>query len=313
MYVDDNNGANDLDMEQTREIAIRGCLESAREAEAKKAFVAARTGYLVLALCVLLALVLIPSMAERWAYSTTRGAERAKKEVAEAFLDAHPESLDSLKVSYVAKLVNPSVVGVKTNTIRSDFFGNSVAEGQGSGVIVDPSGMIVTNFHVICEQGRLVDGVEIVLSDGRVVSEGIRLIGFDEKLDVAVLKIEAGNLAAIEWGDSDALEVGASVLAIGNPYGLAHTVTKGIVSAKERFVFDERGVVSQEFLQTDAAVNPGNSGGALVDEQGRLVGINTAIFGQQYQGISFALPVKRVRAVYDEILGQYSEFGTGRR
>ena len=122
------------------------------------------------------------------------------------------------------------------------------------------------------------------------------------------MKINVDNLKAVEWGDSDRLEVGDSVLALGNPYGLAHTVTKGIVSAKERFVYDERGVVSQEFLQTDAAVNPGNSGGALVDEQGRLVGINTAIFGQQYQGISFALPVKRVRAVYDEILSQYAGF-----
>lgn len=298
----DNNDGRDIDMETTR------VMETTRELEAKKAFAAARTGYLILALCVLLALALLPSLAEHWAYSSTRGAERARMEAAEEFLTAHPDSLENLRVAYVAKLVSPSVVGVKTNTIQTDFFGSSVAQGQGSGVIVDPSGMIVTNFHVICEQGRLVDGVEIVLSDGRVVSDGIRLIGFDEKLDVAVLKINVDNLKAVEWGDSDRLEVGDSVLALGNPYGLAHTVTKGIVSAKERFVYDERGVVSQEFLQTDAAVNPGNSGGALVDEQGRLVGINTAIFGQQYQGISFALPVKRVRAVYDEILGQYSEF-----
>ena len=302
MSGNDNNVGYDSEMETTR------VLQATRELEAKKAFAAARTGYLVLALCVLLALALLPSLAERWAYSSARGVERAKMEAAEAFLTAHPDSMENLRVSYVAKLVSPSVVGVKTNMIQTDFFGSSVAQGQGSGVIVDASGMIVTNFHVICEQGRLVDGVEIVLSDGRVVSDGIRLIGFDEKLDVAVLKINVDNLKAVEWGDSDRLEVGDSVLALGNPYGLAHTVTKGIVSAKERFVYDERGVVSQEFLQTDAAVNPGNSGGALVDEQGRLVGINTAIFGQQYQGISFALPVKRVRAVYDEILSQYAGF-----
>ena len=260
-----------------------------------------RLGWLVLLLCFLVALALIPSLAERWAYSTARGVERAKLEAAKQFLADCPESVKSARTAYVAKLVEPSVVGVKTSLVTDQFFG-SVAEGQGSGVIVDPTGFIVTNFHVICEGGRLVDGVEIVLSDGRSVSEGIRLVGYDEKLDVAVLRIEAENLSALEWGDSDALEVGAGVIAVGNPYGLARTVTKGIVSVKERFVYDERGVVSQEFLQTDAAVNPGNSGGALVDEQGRLVGINTAIFGQQYQGISFALPSNRVRAVYEEIL-----------
>ncbi len=275
--------------------------------EDKSAFVAARTGYLILALCILLALALTPSLGERWAYSTNRGAEKAKMEAAEKFLAEHPESLESVKVSYVAKLVEPSVVGIKTNLVQSDFFGSTVAQGQGSGVIVDSTGYIVTNFHVICEQGRLVDGIEVCLSDGSSVSEGIRLIGFDEKLDVAILKIEANGLSAIKWGNSDELNVGDSVLALGNPYGLAHTVTKGIVSAKERFVYDENGVASQEFLQTDAAVNPGNSGGALVDELGRLVGINTAIYGQQYQGISFALPVNRVRAVYDEIRKQYSD------
>lgn len=279
-----------------------------KKEDLRMAFIAARTGYLVLALVVLLVVAALPSVAERWAYSSTRGEERAKREQAEIFLKQHPEKTDSMKVAYVAKLVAPSVVGIKTNLIKENFFGSSVAQGQGSGVIVDSKGFIVTNFHVICEQGRLVDGVEVCLSDGRSISEGIRLIGFDEKLDVAVLKVDAGNLIPLDWGDSDALEVGDSVLAIGNPYGLAHTVTRGIVSAKERFVYDERGVVAQEFLQTDAAVNPGNSGGALVDDAGKLVGINTAIFGQQYQGISFALPVKRVRAVYDEILSQYDEF-----
>ena len=291
------------DEDELHKIAV---LNEADVAELKKSWASSRLGYLIFALCFLLALALIPSIAERWAYSKTRGEERAKRELAEEFLAAHPESSESIRASYVAKLVAPSVVGVKTNIVRDDIYGSVVAEGQGSGVIVDANGYIVTNFHVICENGRLVDGVEIGLSDGRTVSEGINLVGFDEKLDVAVLKVPVDNLTPIAWGDSDALDVGDYVLAIGNPYGLTHTVTKGIVSAKERFVYDERGVVAQEFLQTDAAVNPGNSGGALVDEQGRLVGINTAIFGQQYQGISFALPVKRVRAVYDEILNEVS-------
>ena len=305
MDVNENAESVSHDSRYISTPAPRGDAENLKETQ--RAAASARTSYLVLTLVILLAIVLTPSIAERWAYSTTRGAERAKRVEAEKFLADHPDAIGNMKIAYVAKLVAPSVVGIKTNMITSDYFGSAVAQGQGSGVVVDPRGLIVTNFHVICEKGRLVDGVEICLSDGRSISEGIRLIGFDDKLDVAVLKVEAGDMSAIEWGDSDALEVGDAVLAIGNPYGLAHTVTEGIVSAKERFVFDEKGVVAQEFLQTDAAVNPGNSGGALVDDRGRLVGINTAIFGQQYQGISFALPVKRVRAVYDEILSQYPD------
>lgn len=277
-----------------------------RMEEARNRLIALRRGRLIFLLCFLLAILLIPSLAERWAYSTARGVERAKREAAEKFLSEHPEIADEGRVPYVVKKVDSSVVGVKTSVVQSDFFrGSTLAQGQGSGVVVDSDGFIVTNFHVICEQGRLVDGVEIVLSDGRTFSDGITLVGFDENLDVAVLKVEATDLNPIEWGDSDALEVGDSVLALGSPYGLARTVTQGVVSAKERFVFDEQGVVKQEFLQTDAAVNPGNSGGALVDLYGRLVGINTAIYGQQYQGVSFALPVKRVRAVYDEIMRAY--------
>ncbi len=280
----------------------------ARMEEARNRLIALRKGRLIFLLCFLLALLLIPSLAERWAYSTARGVERAKREAAEKFLAEHPDCADEDRVPYVVKKVGASVVGIKTSVVQSDFFGgSSLAQGQGSGVVVDSDGFIVTNFHVICEQGRLVDGVEIVLSDGRTLADGITLVGFDENLDVAVLKVEVSGLIPIEWGDSDALDVGDPVLALGNPYGLARTVTQGIVSTKERFVFDEQGVVKQEFLQTDAAVNPGNSGGALVDLYGRLVGINAAIYGQQYQGISFALPVKRVRNVYDEIMKAYRE------
>ena len=140
------------------------------------------------------------------------------------------------------------------------------------------------------------------ISDGRSVASPVSVVGFDRDVDVAVLKINAPNLVPIKWGDSDALEVGDPVLALGNPYGLTKTVTEGIVSAKERFIVNDKGVVTQEFLQTDAAVNPGNSGGALVNDRGELVGINTAIYGSQYQGISFALPSRRVREVFDRIM-----------
>ncbi|MBR2002988.1 MAG: trypsin-like peptidase domain-containing protein [Thermoguttaceae bacterium] len=272
----------------------------------QKAAATYRSTFLVFALLFLVGLAVAPSLAERIALGINRGAERARLEAAREFLAEHPDAGGRARIPYVAKLAAPSVVGVKTNRFERTFFGGvAQAEGQGSGVIVDADGFVITNFHVICENGRLVDGVELVLSDGRTVSDGITLIGFDEALDVAVLKIEEPNLTPIAWGDSDALEVGDAVIALGNPYGLAQTVTQGIVSAKERFVLNENGVATQEFLQTDAAINPGNSGGALVDERGELVGINTAIYGERFQGIGFALPSARVREVYEEIARSY--------
>ncbi len=271
----------------------------------RREFCAKRFQYWVLALIVLAIVAALPSIAERWAYSTQKGVERAKYEAAKQFLAEHPEATDRARIPYVVKLAGLSVVGIKTNTYSRGFFGDtSISLGEGSGVIVDASGLIITNFHVVAPEGRLVDGIEILLSDGRSVSSDVTLVGFDQEVDVAVLKIDAENLTPIEWGDSDALEVGDPVLALGNPYGLAKTVTEGIVSAKERFIVNDQGVVTQEFLQTDAAVNPGNSGGALVDDCGRLVGINTAIYGSQYQGISFALPSRRVREVFMRIIRQ---------
>lgn len=294
-----NVGANPGVYEDERSRALRDANELRRE------FVAKRLQYWLFALFLLLLVAALPAIGERWAYSTQKGVERARYEAAKQFLAEHPEAVDKQRIPYVVKLVGPSVVGIKTNTYTRGFFGDtSISLGEGSGVIVDASGLIVTNFHVISQNGRLVDSVEIILSDGRSVSGPVTVVGFDQEVDVAVLKVAANNLTPIEWGDSDALEVGDPVLALGNPYGLAKTVTEGIVSAKERFIVNDRGVVTQEFLQTDAAVNPGNSGGALVNDKGQLVGINTAIFGSQYQGISFALPSRRVREVFEKILRQ---------
>ncbi len=269
----------------------------------RKVLYARRMQYWIFALCLLLILSLLPIVGERWAYSKQRGIERAKYEAAKKFLEEHPEIPGEGRIPYVVKLVGPSVVGIKTNIFSRGFFGDTqISLGEGSGVIVDASGLLVTNYHVIAPEGRLVDGVEIFLSDGRSVSSPVSVVGFDRDVDVAVLKINAPNLVPIKWGNSDALEVGDPVLALGNPYGLTKTVTEGIVSAKERFIVNDKGVVTQEFLQTDAAVNPGNSGGALVNDRGELVGINTAIYGSQYQGISFALPSRRVREVFDKIM-----------
>jgi serine protease Do len=167
------------------------------------------------------------------------------------------------------------------------------SSGQGSGVIVDAAGYIVTNYHVI----RDATEIEVGLSDGRRL--GAQLVGTDSATDLALLRIDADRLTSAEWGDSERLEVGSLVWAAGSPFGLQRTITFGIISAKNRA--GVAGNAYQDFLQTDAAVNPGNSGGPLVDEQGRIVGINTAIVGEVYQGISFAVPSNVVREVYERL------------
>ncbi|WP_034492083.1 DegQ family serine endoprotease [Afifella pfennigii] len=173
----------------------------------------------------------------------------------------------------------------------------------GSGVIVDASGLVLTNYHVI----RGADEMKVALSDGREF-EAKRLLA-DEQSDLAVLKIEDGeeDFPTIEFADSDALEVGDLVLAIGNPFGVGQTVTSGIVSAVAR---TDVGINDMSFfIQTDAAINPGNSGGALVDVEGRLAGINTAIFSRSggSNGIGFAIPSNMVQSVVAQALAGGTE------
>ncbi|TKB76152.1 MAG: trypsin-like serine protease, partial [Nitrospira sp.] len=166
----------------------------------------------------------------------------------------------------------------------------------GSGVIVDATGLIITNNHVV----NKADDVKVLLSDKRELKA--KLIGTDPKTDLAVLKIEAEHLHTIPWADSDKLEVGEFVLAVGNPFGLNQTVTMGIVSAVGRA---SMGIAEYEdFIQTDAAINPGNSGGALVNVRGELVGINTAIFSQSggNMGIGFAVPSNMARSILDQLV-----------
>lgn len=168
--------------------------------------------------------------------------------------------------------------------------------GLGSGVIVDENGYILTNNHVIKDADEIV----VKLSDKREFKG--KIIGTDEKTDLAVIKINSNALPMIKLGDSDALKVGETVLAIGNPFGLSHTVTSGIVSAKGRA---NVGIADYEdFIQTDAAINPGNSGGALANIKGELVGINTAIFSTTggYQGIGFAIPSNMARVVMESLI-----------
>lgn len=191
-----------------------------------------------------------------------------------------------------------------------DFWGrprqNQQQEASGSGVIITEDGYIVTNNHVV----ENADKVEVTLNDNR--SFTAKVIGTDPSTDLALLKIDEKNLPFVVYGNSDNLKVGEWVLAVGNPFNLTSTVTAGIVSAKARNI----GILPDQykiesFIQTDAAVNPGNSGGALVNTRGELVGINSAIASNtgSYTGYSFAIPVNLVRKVMDDLV----EFGSVQR
>lgn len=189
-----------------------------------------------------------------------------------------------------------------------DFFENPYSDrsprgGTGSGVIIKSNGYIVTNNHVIEDA----DDIEVTLYDNRQFTA--KLIGTDPNTDLAVLKIEGDDLPAMSYGNSDDIKVGEWVLAVGNPFNLTSTVTAGIVSALGRNIdiLQERYKI-ESFIQTDAAVNPGNSGGALVDTKGNLVGINTAIASRTgvFSGYSFAIPANFVSKIVDDII-EYGE------
>ncbi|MBC3759741.1 trypsin-like peptidase domain-containing protein [Hyunsoonleella sp. SJ7] len=199
-----------------------------------------------------------------------------------------------------------AVVHVKNVTISSGqmtfedlFFGRSPRRAQmgtGSGVIITPDGYIITNNHVVDKSQEL----SVTLNNNKTYQAEI--IGADPKTDIALLKIETDeDLPVVTFGDSDQAKIGEWVLAVGNPFNLTSTVTAGIISAKSR---DLTGTHSQSFIQTDAAVNPGNSGGALVNSNGELIGINTAISSQtgSYIGYSFAVPSNIARKVVEDIM-----------
>lgn len=183
---------------------------------------------------------------------------------------------------------------------------NGPKQGTGSGVIYTADGYIVTNNHVV----EFADEIEVTLSDNRKFAAEV--IGTYPNVDLAVLKIEANSLPTLEIGNSDQAQVGEWVLAVGNPMNLTSTVTAGIISAKGRDInIINNNEAIEAFIQTDAAVNPGNSGGALVDAEGRLLGINTAISSQTgfFQGYSFAIPVNIMTKIVDDII----EFGSFQR
>jgi len=168
--------------------------------------------------------------------------------------------------------------------------------GQGSGFLISKDGYILTNSHIVGDA----DKITVTLHDGRELRA--KRIGSDVRSEVAVIKIEGDGYACLEMGDSDALEIGNWVLAVGNPFGFAETVTAGIVSAKGR---SNIGIADYEnFIQTDAAINPGNSGGPLLNIEGKVIGINTAILSRtgDYIGISFAIPINMVRKIKDQLV-----------
>ena len=224
--------------------------------------------------------------------------------------------------TYAAESAVDAVVYVKV-TIRQQqnytvdpffrfFFGDQATpqsreqQGSGSGVIIRPDGFIVTNNHVVDGATK----VEVTLNNNKTYPATV--IGTDPATDVAIIKIDAQGLPVVPFGDSDQLRLGQWVIAIGSPYDLRSTITAGIVSAKGRQMPHYNGEFKIEsFIQTDAAVNPGNSGGALVNQKGELVGVNTAIISQtgSYTGYSFAIPSNIVRKIADDLI----DFGSVKR
>ncbi len=256
-----------------------------------------------------------------WGVNETLDAKSPRMKQVELKIDDRQLPSEQNGYSKVIQNVGPSVVQIDTTTkarpasdvsefpgwnnpLFRQFFGNGGVpprmetprqRGLGSGVVVTSDGYILTNNHVV----ENADTVKVTFPDGRELEA--KIVGKDPETDVAVLKVDASDLPFMTMADSDHLEVGDLVLAIGNPFGIGQTVTMGIVSATGRATL---GLDYEDFIQTDAAINPGNSGGALIDTAGRLVGINTAILSRSggNQGIGFAIPSNLARSVMSSLV-----------
>gem|GEM_PF-4036946 len=255
---------------------------------------------------ILVVRAVMPSLVEQVYYSMERGKQRAQFDVATDRLSEDPIAQLSNASQLVSRRIAPSVVHIDTRreeiasvpTLESDSFElvsrqeqREIRE-QGSGIIMTENGEILTNHHVIEDAER----IRVTLNDNRVLEA--RVIGIDLIADLALLKVDhVKGLVPAVWSDSDHLREGALVWAAGSPFGLSKTTTFGIVSATERVNGPYR-----NFLQSDAAVSPGNSGGPLVDATGGVVGVNTAIVGKSFQGISLAIPANRALEIYDTVL-----------
>ncbi len=270
---------------------------------------------MVLAL-LLTARLLVPSLVESIRYGWYRGQLRAEYEISGQQLRS--VSLDSLaEVSQlVSRRVSPSVVHI--NLLRDPSSLSHLEsligaqhpsmrlEGQGSGFVIDTTGYILTNQHVVEGNG----GIEVTLSDGRRLPA--KIVGVDTSTDLAVLKVAADGLMAIEWGNSDTVVVGTPVWAAGSLFGLQQTVTFGIISGKHRVDFRATrydgkipgGTPYGDMMQSDVALNPGNSGGPLLNSMGEVVGVNAAILGETYHGVSFSIPSKVAQRVSEELIAK---------
>jgi S1-C subfamily serine protease len=232
------------------------------------------------------------------AFRTVNGPG-GKAEITEAASNGSLDQEEQNNISVYQKNVR-SVVNVTSKAVAYDFFYGLVPqEGQGSGFILDSAGHVLTNYHVIDNARQ----VEVTLHNRKKYSATV--VGTDRAHDLAIIQIKAPDLAAMTLGDSRNLQVGQKVYAIGNPFGLAGTLTSGIVSSI-RSVQEPNGVNIDEAIQTDAAINPGNSGGPLLNSHGEVIGINTMIAGNpgidQSAGIGFAIPINTAKAVLNDLL-----------
>ena len=281
---------------------------------------------LLVVLVLLMALrYMLPSVLEFSRYSWHRGQLRAEYEMAGQQLESVSWQGLSTISQTVAKRVSPSVVHIMMSALEPDDPEPSSEENvraipqrtkvnQGSGIVVDDRGYILTNYHVLDDGSQ----INVILADERTcVAE---LVGFDRLTDLAVLKINAQDILPIKWGDSDCIEVGSPVWAVGSPFGLTGSVTFGILSSKHRLdlsgtTYEDsirnpltRGIKQKavarysDLMQSDVAVNPGNSGGPLVNGRGEMIGINTAIIGESYRGVSFSIPSNVAKLVFNQIL-----------
>src|SRR5436305_9484033 len=220
-----------------------------------------------------------------------------KLEITEAAADNTVDAEEQNNISVYRKNI-PTVVNITSRAVTFDFFYGLVPqEGQGSGFIIDKDGHILTNYHVIADARQ----VEVTLHNRKKYRATV--VGTDPAHDLAVIQIKAPDLVPAVLGDSRNLQVGQKVYAIGNPFGLAGTMTRGIVSSI-RPVREPNGATIDEAIQTDAAINPGNSGGPLMNWHGEVIGINTMILSNvgQHAGIGFAIPINTAKAVLNDLV-----------
>lgn len=307
--------------------------EGSRERASRKVVAGSASGAMHMAMSTLVSLAMVlvllaaarwmvPSLVEDVRYSWYRGQLRAEYELSSERLRS--VSLDSLSdvSQMVAHRLGPSVVHI--NLLRDQqtvsqyerFLGrnnpNLRYEGQGSGFVIDGEGYILTNHHVIADHesefAELNQRIEVTLSDGRQLMATV--VGADPKTDLAVLKVNATNLIPIQWGESDSVVIGTPVWAVGSPYGLQQTVTFGIISGKHRINLSgtryqdhlRSDPAYADLMQSDVAVNPGNSGGPLVNAQGDVVGVNAAILGESFRGVSFSIPSRVAKRVAEQLI-----------